>query len=168
MKNFLILVIFVIATVTVSAQTEDSLSVNTKHENSLDSTKFFKEITIGVIRGVYSTTSVGVWNNIFVNATFVTAKTFHTVMYGTGDNSITSLNGVFLNEKWDVYFLVSHSLKYKKDYLAIGGERLYSVITEKKYKLNFFLLAEVGTNFAKGGPGCTTGILMSFQRRINR
>jgi hypothetical protein len=142
--------------------------LNAQNANS----KVFQKVTAGVIFGAFGNTSFSLENgkpfnigyNLMPNITVYTPITFHNFMYGLGDNSIQSLNGYFLNDTWDTYFIYSKSLNTKTDYLGLGIEKMLKIGEGEGLKL--FILGELGTNFKKEGYSATIGLLLSVQNKI--
>lgn len=134
-----------------------------------DSTKLLQKVSFGVIVATVATTTFSqkaqqpfsTGYNLLGDVTFVTPKTFHNLMYGTGDHSLRSLNGYFLPKDLDVYTLYAYGLKTKSKYLGFGIERMML----HAQSANIFLGTEVGTNF-KGNTSLSFVVLLNLQNPL--
>jgi hypothetical protein len=129
-----------------------------------DSTKLIQKVTGGVIFATVATTTFSgsevpfsLGYNLMANVSVITSKTFHSVMYGFGNNTIQSINGYFLPKNHDVYVLYIHGLTSKGNYLAVGVEKMMKVDGVK-----FFVFGELGTNM-KGIESFSFGLLTNLQ-----
>lgn len=151
MKKTLVLLIFFVATI-ANAQV-------------------VQKITGGAILGTIASTSFdrsekpfSLGYNLSPNVTIFTSKTYHNVMYGLGNNSLSSLNGYFLNNNWDTYLLYSKTLHTDGNYLGWGIEKMIKV-ENKGEGVKCFLLSELGTDFS-GNTYLSFGLLISVQNRL--
>jgi hypothetical protein len=133
----------------------------THHAIAQESESFIKDIKVGGIFGVTaSTTSLSsdkpftLGQNLFAVTTLKTAKTFHSVMYGFGNNSVNLLNGYFLKNNWDTYVVYSKNL-HSGNYLGYGIEKMESID-----RVKFFLISEMGTSFT-GRASLSFGLLIN-------
>ncbi len=141
--------------------------LNVANAQKADSTKLVQKISGGaIVASVASTifsnskTPFTVGYNLLTNVTVVTPKTYHSVLYGFGNNTIRSLNGYFLPKDCDIYLLYIHPLGVRQHYLGFGFEKML-----KAGDARFFLFTEVGTDF-KGTESMSLGVLMSLQNLI--
>lgn len=158
MKKFFVISISMICLfASVNAQTQDEK-------------KLFQNVTAGVILANAATFSIGEMKpasfgtNLFSNVTIVTPYTFHNIMYGFGDNSVSSLNGYFLKDKWDVYTVYAHKFSDNTNYLGVAIEKMM-LIPNAGEGLQCFIFCELGTDF-NGGYSATLGLLLSVQHRL--
>ena len=110
----------------------------TETNAQVHSTKFFQEITGGIIISkvasyyfLKDTSELAA--NFFLNAAFFTRfKTFHHFRYGVGDSSLRTQNGYLLPKDLDVYVIYSKNLKNGGNYFACGAEKMIEVKTKKE------------------------------------
>lgn len=145
------------------------LSVIVSNVTAQDSDKFIQGINFGgIVSNVVSTsfeeskTPFTFGQNFSGSVTFLTKKTFHNIMYGFGNNSLTSLNGYFLKKNWDVYVVYSRGLSTKSNYAGLGIEKM-----EKIGNVKFFEFVELGTAFNKK-PILSMGLLLNLSWSLKR
>lgn len=133
--------------------------------------KPIQKVTGGVIFGtIASTTFSGsekpftLWYNLSPNITVVTPKTYHNIIYGFGNNSLSLLNGYFLKNNWDTYLLYAKTLHTGGNYLGWGVEKMIKVENAGE-GIKCFLFTELGTDF-KSTNTVSFGLLISVQNKI--
>ncbi|HEY1041418.1 MAG TPA: hypothetical protein VGE63_01695 [Candidatus Paceibacterota bacterium] len=148
------------------------LIANTALAQKADSLKIFQKVTVGAVSSLASTTDFktvekpfNVGMNLSLNILMMTPKTYHSILYGTSNNSLNSLNGYFLKNGWDTYLFYSKSISTRGQYLGWGIERMTKVGDADKEGIKCFILAELGTDF-KQGKYFTLGLLISVQHRV--
>ena len=147
--------------------------VTTTNAQNSDSIKLFQKITGGAILGTLTSTSFSgnkkpfdYGSNLLANMTIFTNKTYHMFRYGFGNNSLSSLNGCFLKNNWDVYVLYSKTLHTNDNYLSFGIEKMIKLENEnKKGGIKCFLLTEIGTDL-KGNESLSFGLLINVWNQL--
>ena len=142
-----------------------------KAEAQSDSTKFFQQINAGAILGsTASTTFKGgkqpfdVGQSLFANVCVIAPKTYHSLLYGFSNNSLTTLHGYLLKNNWDTYGVYSKNLSSSGQYLAAGIEKMIPIKTDGG-SAGVFLFSEFGTDL-RGTKILSFGVLLSFQNTI--
>jgi hypothetical protein len=142
------------------------MTIFSKAQN--DSVKVFQKITGSFIFADIASTSfsgnkqpfeLGV-PNLLPTITIFTPKTYHMIRYGFGNNSLSSLNGYFLENGWDTYFIYSKTLSVKDNYLGVGIEKMIKINENEKRGVKYFLLTEIGTDL-KGNQFLSFGFLIN-------
>lgn len=134
-----------------------------------DSKLSIQKITCGAILTVGTTASFplqekpfSTWYGLSPAINIITKKTHHHIMYGTGDNSIQTLNGYFLPKSCDVYMLFSQNLNnFKQEYLSVGIEK---VVPAGDHAI-FVFFGEVGTNL-QGKQSMSFGLIIHPQIKL--
>ncbi len=104
--------------------------------------------------------------NFTANVLTLTPRTYHSLLYGFGGNTLHSLNGFFLKKNWDTYLLYIKSLSTGGNYVGWGIEKMVKVEGGTE-GIMCFTFAEVGTNL-KGNRSLTVGLLITVQNRLWR
>lgn len=159
MKKIIIsFAILIIAVISTNAQTADS-------------TKLFQKITGGLIFGAIANASFSgeekpfnLNYNLSPTVTVITPKTYHNILYGFGNNSLRSLNGLFLKKDWDAYVIYSRILHTRSNYLGCGIEKM-TKISNNREGVRYFIFAEVGTDL-KGNESLSLGLLMNIRHQF--
>jgi len=130
-----------------------------------------QKITFGVVVPVSGTMTLAtplkpftLGYNLLPNVCFVTNKTYHNFLYGTGNNVVRTIQGWKPKKDLGIYLALQKNLSKSGGYAGIGIEKFIPVTDN----LTFFLFSEIGTNIGKKSnlKIFTIGTHINIQSRI--
>lgn len=123
-------------------------------------------VTLGAFVPVVASTEFkapfSMGTNLFVSNALITSKSFHSISYGFGNNSLLFMSGYFLKHNFDVYGVYSKSLSHNGNYAGLGIERM-----EKVGNVKFFEFCELGTTF-NGSTILSVGLITNVSWALRR
>jgi hypothetical protein len=130
--------------------------------------KGLKKVSCGVVVPIFSSTPITypiktftTGYNVLPNVVFITERTYHNFLYGTGNNVFRTINGYKIKQDVGIYTALQKSLRGKNYYGGIGIEKFIPV----HQNLTFFLFSEIGINIVphKKTGAFTIGMHMNIQ-----
>lgn len=102
--------------------------------------------------------------NLLPNVVFVTNKSYHNLLYGTGNNVLRTIQGYKPKDNLGVYLALQKNLSKSGGYFGIGVEKFIPV----HENITFFLFVEVGTGFGlpPNNKTFSVGMHMNIQSLI--
>jgi len=129
--------------------------------------KIYDAVYIGImwenyaISGYSTDKPFSLRNDIFLNLSIMSSKTYCGIYYGLAGNELRLSAGVNLKNDWSIYHVLSFIPNSKDKYAAIGFSKTLAEIKNG----NFCCFTEYGTNFY-GIQSISIGLQICFQSKI--
>lgn len=110
-----------------------------------------QKVTSGVVIPISGTMTIAspikpftLGYNLLPNVVFVTNKSYHNFLYGTGNNVIRTIQGYKPRKDVGIYIAAQKNLNKSGGYAGIGVEKFIPV----HENVTFFLFTEIGKNIS--------------------